>query len=127
MSARLDLTFDTVGDTKPYDQAADETGNTRTGRLQQSDDSSGDKKTAFVEEHLTLIIIGSVMVGLIIIIVIASVLVASKYKLDEEEKEDKDESTENCNPQLSSQSTQYSKVEKQVLNLLRKDEDHNWN
>ena len=78
-----------------------------------------------MEEHLTLIIIGSVMVGLIIIIVIASVLVASKYKLDEEEKEDKDESTENCNPQLSSQSTQYSKVEKQVLNLLRKDEDHN--
>ena len=84
----------------------------------------GDKKTAFVEEHLTLIIIGSVMVGLIIIIVIASVLVASKYKLDEEEKEDKDESTENGNPQLSSQSTQYSKVEKQVLNLLQKDEDH---
>ena len=77
-----------------------------------------------MEEHLTLIIIGSVMVGLIIIIVIASVLVASKYKLDEEEKEDKDESTENGNPQLSSQSTQYSKVEKQVLNLLQKDEDH---
>ena len=76
-----------------------------------------------MEEHLTLIIIGSVMVGLIIIIVIASVLVASKYKLDEEEKEDKDESTENGNPQLSSQSTQYSKVEKQVLNLLQKDED----
>ena len=77
-----------------------------------------------MEEHLTLIIIGSVMVGLIIIIAIASVLVASKYKLDEEEKEDKDESTENGNPQLSSQSTQYSKVEKQVLNLLQKDEDH---
>ena len=76
-----------------------------------------------MEEHLTLIIIGSVMVGLIIIIVIASVLVASKYKLDEEEKEDKDESTENAKPQLSSQSTQYSKVEKQVLNLLQKDED----
>ena len=67
------------------------------------------------------------MVGLIIIIVIASVLVASKYKLDEEEKEDKDESTEICNPQLSSQSTQYSKVEKQVLNLLQKDEDQKWN
>ena len=79
-----------------------------------------------MEEHLTLIIIGSVMVGLIIIIAIASVLVASKYKLDEEEKEekeDKDESTENAKPQLSSQSTQYSKVEKQVLNLLQKDED----
>ena len=72
-----------------------------------------------MEDHLTLIIIGSVMVGLIIIIVIASILVASKYKLDEEKDED-DKTTENCDQR---QSIQYSKVEKQVLNLLRKDGD----
>ena len=71
-----------------------------------------------MEDHLTLIIIGSVMVGLIIIIVIASILVASKYKLDEEKEEDEDKTTENCDRR---QSIQYSKVEKQVLNLLRKD------
>ena len=46
-----------------------------------------------MEEHLTLIIIGSVMVGLILVIVIASVLMASKYKLDEEEEDKADEIT----------------------------------
>ena len=62
------------------------------------------------------------MVGLIIIIVIASILVASKYKLDEEKDED-DKTTENCDQR---QSIQYSKVEKQVLNLLRKDGEQKW-
>lgn len=77
-----------------------------------------------MEDHLTLIVIGSVMVGLIIIIVIASILVASKYKLDEEKKEEEDKTTENCDRRLSHQSIQYSKVEKQVLNLLLKDDEH---
>ena len=60
------------------------------------------------------------MVGLIFIIVIASILVASKYKLDEEKEEEKDKTAENCDRR---QSIQYSKVEKQVLKLLRKDNE----
>ena len=124
MSARIDLTFDTFNDPKPSDQTLDDTVNSRTSRFQQSEESLGAQRPSFVEEHLTLIIIGSVMVGLIIIIVIASVLVASKYKLDEEKEEEEDKSTENGDQRLSQQSIQYSKVEKQVLNLLRKDEEH---
>ena len=117
----MDLSFDNVLDPKPYDQAIDDTVNARTSRSEQSEESSGDQKTNFVEDHMTLIIIGSVMVGLIFIIVIASILVASKYKLDEEKEEETDSrTTENCDRR---QSIQYSKVEKQVLNLLRKDDE----